>query len=87
MKTSDALEIEVSNFGPIVEANVDLRAINTVCRTKQHRQVLSSHHALYIAPPIWWIGDKAVLLAAWCLWPLSTPCTEKSAKGPVIVLG
>ena len=25
MKTSDALEIEVTNFGPIVEANVDLR--------------------------------------------------------------
>ena len=27
MKTSDALEIEVANFGPIVEANVDLRPL------------------------------------------------------------
>ena len=37
----DLLELEVSNFGPIVEAKIDLRPLDGVRRTEQHGQVLS----------------------------------------------
>ena len=37
----DALELEVANFGPIVEAKIDLRPLTVFVGPRQHGKILS----------------------------------------------
>ena len=55
LAAQDVLELELTNFGPIVEAKIDLRPLTVFVGAEQHRKILFGNSDLCTAPVFqWW---------------------------------